>query len=161
MPREYSFDQLYGPAAGPVIDGQPAEVPAGFRVPETMEQRVQRLVRGALSRRAEEVGFESFEEANDFDIPDDPVDPSTPFEEFFDPTLGRSITPDEFRRFESEFRKEYLKVQANKIAAEDRQAAFEDAVKAAKSAKKGQKPEAGGGSPSDPPQPPVNAPKGP
>lgn len=153
MERSVKFDQLYGEEAGPVIDGTPMAIPAGFRRPPTLAEQVQRLVRGALSRQAEDAGFENFDEANDFDVPDDPVDPTTPFEEYFDPVLGRSITPDEFKRYESAYREQYLRAQGNKIAAEDR----EDAIKAHIAelrALKARKSGAAGGSPSNPPQPP-------
>lgn len=101
-------ETLYGPGPGREDnDPHPLAIPAGFNRPETLAEQVQRLVRGSISREAEEAGMETFEEANDFDIPDDPVDPQTPYEEQYDPVLGRGITPDEFQRNEGEYLNEY------------------------------------------------------
>jgi hypothetical protein len=43
------------------------------------------MIRQEVSRAAEELGDETFEEADDFDIEDDPVDPRTPYEAVFNP----------------------------------------------------------------------------
>ena len=81
-----------------VPDPNPVEIPAGFRKPETLAEMVQRMVRGRVSEIAESEGYETFEEADDFEIADDEYmdDPSTPYEEEFDPMLGRGITAQEF-----------------------------------------------------------------
>ncbi len=92
-----------------IPDSRPLAVPVGFERPETLAEQVQRLVRGGLSRAAEADGFESFEDAEDFDIDDEPDDPSTIYETHFDPILGREVTADEFRRNEDYYRKEYAK----------------------------------------------------
>lgn len=42
-----------------------------FQKPPTLEEIVQRTIRGALSRHAAELGHETFDEANDFDVDDD------------------------------------------------------------------------------------------
>lgn len=141
-------EMLYGLAAGPAIDATPVAVPIGFKKPETMEERLKRFIRRELSEDAARAGQETFEEANDFDIPDDPVDPDTPFEEFFDPALGQALTPDELRRYEYEYRMKYLEAQAEKIAFEDREAAIADAVKKAREKRSAG---SGGGSPTPPP----------
>lgn len=57
-----------------IPDQTPIEVPLGFQKPETIEQKMQRLIRTEISARAEEHGMESFEEADDFDVPDDEDD---------------------------------------------------------------------------------------
>lgn len=93
-----------------VPDPMPAAAPAGFKRPETLAEQVQRLVRGAISRQAEAQGVETFEEADDFDVGDD-FDPTTPYETMFDPVLQREITPDEWRRNEALYRKEYVQKQ--------------------------------------------------
>lgn len=156
MARRFTADQLYGPEAGPPIDGQPVEVPAGFKKPETMEERLKRFIRFELSEEAARSGLETFDEAMDFDVPDDPVDPSTPFEEFFDPDLGRAITPLEMERYEAEFRRQYLQAQADAISVEDRQAAIREHVEELRRQKKQQPPGGGGGSPNPPPPPPAD-----
>lgn len=155
---EFTFDDLYGEKAGPKMDPTPMAIPAGFKRPPTLAEQVQRLVRGALSQAAAEKGLETFEEANDFDIPDDPVDPSTPFEEFFDPTLGRSLTPHEMAKFGDAYRAEYLKAQGKALAEDDRRAAIAAHIE---ELRKQRKPGAGGGSPPAPPPTPDNAPKAP
>lgn len=103
-----------------VPDPRPMQIPAGFKRPETLAEQVQRLVRTTISRRAQEEGFETFEESEDFDVDDD-VDPSTPYETFFDPVLGQEITPAEFREHEAIYRKRYLEAQREYFASLDRQ----------------------------------------
>ena len=65
------------------------------------------MVRFQISEEAASRGLETFEEANDFDISDDPVEPHTPYEEDFDPVLGRGITADEIKRNPEEFRQAF------------------------------------------------------
>lgn len=89
-----------------IPDPTPMEIPAGFKHPESLAEMVQRLVRRQVSDAAEANGFESFEESEDFEI-DDMFDPTSPYEEVFDPVLGRGITIDEFRRNEAVYRQRY------------------------------------------------------
>lgn len=49
-------------------DQKRVELPIGYRVPETMEEKMMRMIDSKLSRRAEEAGLETIEEANDFDM---------------------------------------------------------------------------------------------
>lgn len=94
-------------------DPQPIEIPAGFKKPETLAEQVKRLVRSErFAQEMEQSGNETFDEANDFDIEDDMWDPSSPYEEIFDPTLGRGITHDEFVRNEAEYRARFLAADA-------------------------------------------------
>lgn len=154
MERVYDPSHLYGDkSAGAPQDSKPMQVPSGLQKPITMEERLQRFMRLELSRVAQEQGFESFEESQDFDIPDDPVDPSTPFEEFFDPVLGKAITPMEMEKFEAEYREQYLKAQGDKIAFEDREAAIREHVEQLRKAKKQQPPGGGGVAPPPLPRP--------
>lgn len=88
-------------------DPTPVAIPSGFKRPETLAETVARLVRSDRFRReAEAAGFETFEEADDFDIDDDPPDPATPFEPFFDPALGREVTPADVIRNRDGYAKE-------------------------------------------------------
>lgn len=48
-------------------------LPVGYRRPPTLEERMRQMIRGSMSLKAQEEGFETFEEANDFDV-DDPED---------------------------------------------------------------------------------------
>lgn len=62
-----------------VLDSTPLARTVGFRPPPTLAETIKRLVHGELSRRAAEVGDETFEEADDFEIGDD-YDPRSPWE---------------------------------------------------------------------------------
>lgn len=57
-----------------IPDPKPLEVPAHLRGAESTDDRIQRLISQAMSRHAQEQGFESIDEANDFDIDDDDPD---------------------------------------------------------------------------------------
>lgn len=103
-----------------ILDPTPVSIPAGFKRPETMEERVQRLVRTQLSAEAAAKGEETFEESEDFEVGDD-FDPSTPYETFFDPTLGINVTPQEFAKHEPTYRKRYLKAQQEYFSTMDRE----------------------------------------
>lgn len=66
-----------------VLDSTPMALPVGFTRPPTLQEQVARLVRSEAFRiAAEKNGIETFEEADDFDDPDD--DPTSPYEEHFD-----------------------------------------------------------------------------
>lgn len=75
-----------------ILSSKPLRIPVGFEEPEPLADMVRRLIRTNASVVAAEAGMETFEEANDFDIEDDPVDPHTPYETFFDPALGMELT---------------------------------------------------------------------
>lgn len=77
-----------------IPDSRPLQLPAGFKRPETLAEQVARLVRSESLRRSAGEEYETFDEADDFDVDDD-FDPSTPWEAFFDPNLGRDVTPSE------------------------------------------------------------------
>lgn len=94
-----------------VPDPRPLELPAGFRKPETLAETVRRLTRGALSDLADKNEMDTFEESEDFDLPDDPDDPTTIYEEYFDPVLGRGITAQEFKQNEAIYRQRYLEAE--------------------------------------------------
>lgn len=108
-----------------IPDPTPIALPTGFRKPETLAETVARLVRHQVSEHAELHGMETFEEADDFDIPDDPSDPSTPFETIFDPILGQEITPADFKAREGHYRELYLK----RTKAENAQLELEDHIR--------------------------------
>lgn len=65
-------------------DQTPVARPVNFRPPPSMQELIRQYVRTELSRQADLAGDETFEEADDFDIPDDPPDPSSPWELNFD-----------------------------------------------------------------------------
>lgn len=71
-----------------VPDPTPVALPVGFNRPIPLGERIRKLVQDeALRRSSELAGVETFEDADDFDIPDDPLD-STPYEESFDPEFN-------------------------------------------------------------------------
>lgn len=111
-----------------VPDQNRVEIPAGFKRPETLAEQVQRLVRTSISRQAEAEGYETWEEANDFDVDDD-FDPTTPYEEFFDPVIGRSVTPEEFRQHEARYREEVLTRTKNYYRLREQEALEEEVAK--------------------------------
>lgn len=49
----------------------PKVIPSELERPPTLEEQIQRVLRTHVSRQAFLNGFETLEEANDFDIPDD------------------------------------------------------------------------------------------
>ena len=52
-------------------DPVPVEVPADMKQPETMDDRIKRIIREQISPMAQEMGEESLEESNDYDVEDD------------------------------------------------------------------------------------------
>lgn len=67
-----------------VLDKTPLSIPVPFTRPEPIHQRIRRMI--LLAQREAGEGFETEEEANDFDVPDDPnPDPTSPWEEHFMP----------------------------------------------------------------------------
>lgn len=70
-------------------DPTPVEMPTRLRLPQRQVDRVRELVRRELSQRAQEEGFESFDEADDFEIEGE--DPISPYEEIFEPQSGTPL----------------------------------------------------------------------
>lgn len=67
-------------------DPVPMAPPIGYKEPPDLMSMIRSMVQSEqLQRAADEQGFDTFEEAGDFDIEDDPVDPKTPHEALFDP----------------------------------------------------------------------------
>lgn len=62
-----------------IPDPTPMEVPHDWKRPLSLHEEIRRFVRSELSRQAEAQGEESFEEADDFDVDEDP-DPLSPYE---------------------------------------------------------------------------------
>jgi len=86
-----------------VPDPTPMSIPSGFKRPPTLAEQVARLVR-SNEFMASLGEAETFEESEDFEVGDD-FDPNTPFEEFFDPSLGRHVTPAEILQNEQIYRR--------------------------------------------------------
>lgn len=69
-----------------ILDPTPIAPPVGYmRQPSLAEQVRQMVISERLRQEAEAAGMESFEDADDFDVGDD-FDPSSPYEQDFDPT---------------------------------------------------------------------------
>lgn len=97
IPWNYAVDpetgELYQVSSD--LDGQGRELPdpVPFAPPvkgtqgDALIEMVRRLVRSEVSQMAEAAGVETFEESEDFDVPDDHPDPRTPYEAVFDPPL--------------------------------------------------------------------------
>lgn len=120
-----------------VLDSTPVAIPVGFRVPETLNQTVQRLVQTSVSQWAQSQGHESFEESEDFDIPDDSPDRHTPYETYFDPILGKDLTPDEFQRNAEIYKQQYLEREAKAARARDKAEALAEKEVELKKKRKG------------------------
>lgn len=81
------------------LDPTPMAIPVGFERPLTLEQQVARMMRNQYELQAkvrDMSGVETPEEADDFDIDDDPIELSTPYEQHFMPdvTPEQQITDD-------------------------------------------------------------------
>lgn len=89
-------------------DGQfmpdPTEIapPVGYQKQPSMFERVRELVRSEqLRAAAQDNGFESFEDADDFDTGEDD-DPSTPYEECFEGRTAEEILDPKRKAYEAE-----------------------------------------------------------
>lgn len=71
-----------------VLDSTPIAPPIGYQARgKTMMEIVREMVISEkLAQDAANAGYETFEESEDFDVDDD-YDPSTPYENDFDPTI--------------------------------------------------------------------------
>lgn len=75
-------------------DPVPMSPPIGYDAPPDLMQMIRTMVHSAdLERIARAEGFDSFEEAGDFDVEDDIPDPRTPHEMLFDPPPPESKGP--------------------------------------------------------------------
>jgi hypothetical protein len=88
-----------------VPDPVPMAPPVGYVKQESLTEKIRAMVRGEHLRLAAiNAGAETFEESDDFDVGDD-VDPSSPYEEVFDPVdsdARMALRNEEFRaKFEA------------------------------------------------------------
>lgn len=76
-----------------VPDPTVVEPPLGYiQQPDIFEQ-MRRMIRHEVSQAAAAAEFETFEEADDFEVDDEPVDYTSPWEEYFDPAPGEPAGP--------------------------------------------------------------------
>lgn len=81
-------------------DPTPVAPPVGFTEDIDMFERVRSMVRREMSQQAASEGFETFEEADDFDVEDD-MEPFSPYEmilEQFRPD-GPVVNPEEKKEY--------------------------------------------------------------
>lgn len=65
-----------------IIDPKPMAVPLHWKKPLSLNEQIKRMVRTSLSEHAKNQGYETFEEANDFDCgDDDPLDKQTKWQD--------------------------------------------------------------------------------
>lgn len=62
-----------------IPDQRPVSIPVGWERPLSLEEQMKRLIRTELSVRAQAMEQETFEEADDFDVDEDP-DILSPYE---------------------------------------------------------------------------------
>lgn len=86
MNRELPRQKFYLDEHGREMpDPTPIAPPVGYNRQPSLAEQIRAMVRSErLRQEAEAQGFETFEEADDFDVGDD-LDPSSPYEEVFDP----------------------------------------------------------------------------
>jgi hypothetical protein len=73
-----------------IMDPTPVAPPVGYKKQPSMVEIVRDMVRSErLKQEAESAGFESFEEADDFDTGED-LDPYSPYEDEFEPEAVRA-----------------------------------------------------------------------
>lgn len=97
MNRELPRQKFYLDEHGRELpDPTPIAPPVGFRRQPSLAEQIRAMVRSErLRQEAEAQGFETFEEADDFEVGDD-YDPTSPYEEVFDPhpnPEGAAMTP--------------------------------------------------------------------
>lgn len=69
----------------------PLAPPLGYKKQPSIREQIRNMVRGEQLRlAAESAGVETFEEADDFDVGDD-YDPTSPYEEVFEPMPTRDV----------------------------------------------------------------------
>lgn len=86
MIQEYPVESTLDPQGREVPDPTPMAPPIGYKRTPSLAEQIREMVRSErLAMEAAAAGFESFEEADDFEVGDD-FDPSSPYEEQFEPT---------------------------------------------------------------------------
>lgn len=132
---EEKLSRLYLDRYGREIpDPTPVAPPVGYKKQPSMVDHVRALVAADLSRRAEQMGYESFEESNDFDIGDD-FEPETEYERMgIEGELG--ALPPEVATWPKERRQAFF---------EGRYRAYEESLAADKAASSSKSPPAAAG----------------
>lgn len=74
-------------------DPVPMAPPIGYKPEPDLGELIRSLVHRELSKVAGASELDTFEEAEDFDIEDDPLDPLTPYEKVFEPPPRQTALP--------------------------------------------------------------------
>lgn len=74
-------------------DPVPMAPPIGYKPEPDLGELIRSLVHRELSKVAGASELDTFEEAEDFDIEDDPLDPLTPYEKVFEPPAAQTPLP--------------------------------------------------------------------
>lgn len=83
--RQKETHQKYDENGGEIMDPTPIAPPIGYKKSLSIAEQIRQMIKSEkLRQEAEEAGYETFEEADDFDVDDD-FDPRSPFEEIFEP----------------------------------------------------------------------------
>lgn len=80
-----------------LVSDRPVEAAIGYKPQPSLAEQIRQMIRSEKLQAAYQ-DAESFEEADDFDIDDDEVDPSTPYERDFD---GLSVAELKARHLEA------------------------------------------------------------
>lgn len=77
-----------------VVSSTPMSPPLGWTKQPTMVDHIRNLVKSEMLRQATEAtGNETFDEADDFNIDDDPIDHTVPMERIFEPESAPDPLP--------------------------------------------------------------------
>lgn len=83
--RVKGADLKYDTEGREVMDPKPIAPPIGYKKAPSISDTIRNMIRSErLKQEAEAQGYETFEEADDFDVGDD-YDPKSPYEEVFEP----------------------------------------------------------------------------
>lgn len=100
------------------LDDTPVEWPVGVQVPESLDQKIARMIRVGVSQYAQAQGAESFEEADDFDVEDPEALPESVHE--LDDDQERIMRDQEaVRRIPPQFREAFERDIARRRAEEE------------------------------------------
>lgn len=78
--REMLAERAQEPDQKEHPDPTPVEIPASFAVVPSLEERIRDMIRAEVSQVAQSKEFESFEEANDFEVDDEEDVPLTDYQ---------------------------------------------------------------------------------
>lgn len=84
--------QVLDDTGGEILDSTPMQPPLGFQKTPSMFDVMRKMI-ADRERELAQAGYETAEEADDFDVDDD-FDPSSPYEHNFDPPAEPQLLPE-------------------------------------------------------------------